>query len=181
MSPGVTVRPRRSRSCVCDPTRARTRSVVPTATIVPFLMATPRATESAASTVSTLPLISTRSAAPPAGCCACTAARNTAGTASHLAMLRTIALLAFGGLADNCRRICEDDALFEFILSQPVRSRDTDAPGELLELIEIPLAVLEVAQRHRRGESVRHLRKTIPFRRRGARASAGHQVRAESA
>src|SRR5207245_6702842 len=64
------------------------------------------------------------------------------------------------------------DGLFEFVLSQLLRGGDPDALGEVLQLLEIPIAVLEVAQRHRRKEGVRHAVTAYLFRRRRPKALA---------
>src|SRR5262245_53045921 len=66
MRPGVAVRPRRSTTFVDGPIRGRISSFEPTATMRPPAMAMACATVSLASTVTTLPLFSTSSAA--AGC-----------------------------------------------------------------------------------------------------------------
>src|SRR6266700_6574237 len=62
MSPGVAVLPWRSRACVCASVRARICCFEPTAMIFPACMARASATESFASTVRMVPLISTMSA-----------------------------------------------------------------------------------------------------------------------
>src|SRR5687767_5286519 len=62
ISPGVTVRPPSSITCVAAPIRARMSSFDPTATILPPAIATAWATESRASTVRICPFCSTRSA-----------------------------------------------------------------------------------------------------------------------
>ena len=62
MRPGVAVRPCRSITCVAGPMRAFTASFDPTAAIVPPLIAIASWTRSLASTVSTMPLVRTRSA-----------------------------------------------------------------------------------------------------------------------
>src|SRR3954465_11186206 len=58
------------------------------------------------------------------------------------------------------------DGLFEFVLSQLRRGGDTDALREVLQLFAIPVAVLEVAHRHRRREGVGHAATAYLFRRR---------------
>src|SRR5439155_14962723 len=55
------------------------------------------------------------------------------------------------------------DGLFEFVLSQPLCRGDSDARGKLLQLIEIPITVLEVAQRHCGREGVRHAARAYPL------------------
>ena len=47
-----------------------------------------------------------------------------------------------------------DDGLLELVFSQLRRGGDADAPGEVLQLLAIPITVFEVAQRHRRERAV---------------------------
>src|SRR6266699_4450806 len=49
---------------------------------------------------------------------------------------------------------------------------DTNALGEVLQLVEIPIAVLEVAQRHHQREGVGHAATAYLFRRRRSRVLA---------
>src|SRR3954468_877089 len=64
------------------------------------------------------------------------------------------------------------DGLFEFVLSQLRRGGDTDALREVLQLFAIPVAVLEVAHRHRRREGVGHAATAYLFRQRRPRVVA---------
>src|SRR5207249_8760901 len=59
--------------------------------------------------------------------------------------------------------------------SQLLRSWDTDALSEVLQLVEIPVAVLEVAQRHHRRQGLGHAATAYLFQRRPFQAASVYQ------